>query len=52
MSLLASSATLFQLSGCDPTLRTTVESGIINISTAVLTSFVQALLQAGQSTTP
>lgn len=35
------------LSGCDPTIQTTVENGIINVSTAFLSSFLQALLQVG-----
>lgn len=32
------------LNGCDPTLRTTTENGIISASTAALGSFLQALV--------
>jgi hypothetical protein len=42
-ALLVGSSAL--LTGCDPTLRATVEQGIITSSTSLLTSFYQALLQ-------
>lgn len=44
---LASAAlgTTLQLGGCDPTIRATVESGIINATTSFLTTFYQALFQ-------
>lgn len=35
----------FILGGCDPTIQSTVEDGIISVSTALLGSFFQALLQ-------
>ena len=35
----------FFMSGCDPQLRTTVESGIINVSTGLLSAFLQAVIQ-------
>lgn len=31
--------------GCDPTLRATAENGIINLSQALLTSFLSAITQ-------
>lgn len=36
---------LLFLGGCDPTIQTTVENGIINAANATLTSFFQALIQ-------
>ena len=36
---------LFLLSGCDPTLRATVENGIITTSNSFLASLFQAALQ-------
>jgi len=42
--------------GCDPTLKATVEDGIISLSTSFFSAFLQALLQLGteaqQTTTP
>lgn len=46
---LALSGTLL-LTGCDDTLRTTVENGIITSSTSFLSSLFQALLQVAQDT--
>lgn len=47
LALLAAGATFF-LSGCDPQLRATVENGIISVSTSLLGSLLQALIQLGQ----
>lgn len=47
LALLAAGTTLF-LSGCDPQLRTTVEDGIISVSTSLLSSLLQAFIQLGQ----
>jgi len=44
----AASGTLLFLQGCDPTLRGTVEDGIINVSTSLLTAFMRAALEVGQ----
>ncbi len=43
--LVAALGTTLQLGDCDPTIRATVESGIINSTTSFLTAFYQALLQ-------
>jgi hypothetical protein len=40
---LMTAGTTFILSGCDPELRSTVESGIITLSTSLLTSIMRAL---------
>lgn len=45
LATLATGATLFQLGGCDPTLRATLEDGAINVSTSLLTSVLQAVVQ-------
>ena len=37
-----------QLGGCSPTLQNTVQNGVINLSTALLSSFLQAVIQLGQ----
>jgi hypothetical protein len=47
-ALLAAAGSLFLLGSCNPTLQTTVENGIINLSTALLTSFFRALTELGQ----
>lgn len=47
LALLAAGTTFF-LSGCDPQLRATVESGIIAVSTSLLGSLLQAFLQLAQ----
>jgi len=47
LSILAAGSALF-LGGCDPTLRATVEDGIISSSTAFLGSLLQAILQLVQ----
>lgn len=39
------------LSGCDAGVRTTVEDGIINLSTALLGSFLQAIVELAQEDT-
>jgi hypothetical protein len=44
LALLTLSGTFF-LGGCDPELRATVENGIINLSTSLLTAFLQAFIQ-------
>ena len=44
LALLAAGTT-FILSGCDPQLRATVESGIITLSTSLLGSVMSALLE-------
>lgn len=49
---LVSGSGLF-LSGCDPTLRTTVEDGIINTSASLLGTLIRAAIELaaeGQST--
>ncbi len=50
----ASLGTTLLLGDCDPTIQGTVEDGIINVSTTLLTSTFQALIQIfseAQSTT-
>lgn len=42
---MALSGGLFFLSGCDPTIRSTVENGIITVSNSFITSLFQAGLQ-------
>jgi hypothetical protein len=44
LALLVMSSSLMS-SGCDPTIRATVENGVINTSTAALASLFQAGLQ-------
>lgn len=44
----ATLGTTLLLGDCDPTIRATVESGIINSTTSFLTAFYQALLQVFQ----
>lgn len=43
--LAVASGTTLILGGCDPTIQTTVENGIINASTSFLTAFLQAVTQ-------
>jgi hypothetical protein len=38
----------FLLGDCDPTIQSTVENGIINVSTALLGASLQAALQLAQ----
>ncbi len=45
LAALLSGTTLF-LEGCDPTLRATVEDGIINTSSAFVGSFLRAFIEA------
>jgi hypothetical protein len=45
---VAALGTTVLLGDCDPTIRATVESGIINSTTSFLTAFYQALLQVFQ----
>jgi len=45
--VLVAGTTLF-LGGCDPTLRATVENGIINVSTSLFGAFLRALIELGQ----
>lgn len=47
MALLSSAGSLFFLDSCDPTLRTTVENGIISASNSLLASILQALVELG-----
>ncbi len=47
LAMLAAGSAFF-LGGCDPTLRATVENGIISSSTAFLGSLLQAILQLVQ----
>jgi hypothetical protein len=45
--------TLFALTGCDPTVRSTVEDGVINVSSGLFGSFLQAAIQlAIEANTP
>lgn len=39
---------LLILGGCDPTIRATVENGIITMSSSFMTALVQAILQLAQ----
>jgi hypothetical protein len=48
---LTAAGTTFILSGCDPQLQTTVENGIISLSTGLLTSVMRALLELWQEST-
>ncbi len=41
---IMTAGTVMILDGCDPSIETAVEDGIINISTAGLTSFLTALV--------
>lgn len=45
--LLAATGGVYILSGCDPSIQTTVENGIISISTSLLASFFQAAIELG-----
>ena len=42
---MALSGGLFLLNGCDPTIRSTVENGIITVTNSFITSLFQAGLQ-------
>lgn len=44
-SATATAGTAFLLGGCDPSVQSAVESGIINVSTTLLTSVMTALGQ-------
>jgi hypothetical protein len=52
--VLTAAGTTFILSGCDPTVRSTVEDGIITLSTSLLASVFRALTElaseAGEQT--
>jgi hypothetical protein len=50
--LAAAGATLFQFGSCNPTIRATVEDGLITLTTALFSSFVEALLQVVQEGAP
>ncbi len=50
IATLVSAGTLFQFGGCDPTIRATLEDGIINVSTSLLTAVFQALVDVLSST--
>lgn len=41
---LATAGTTFFMSGCDPTLRTTVENGIITLSQSLLASLLRVFI--------
>jgi hypothetical protein len=43
----AASGTVFFLEGCNPTLRSVAEDGIINTSTSFLAAFLRALIEVG-----
>lgn len=45
LSALAAGGSLLILGDCDPTIQSTVESGIINVSTTALNSIMTAILQ-------
>ena len=45
LAALTAGGTTFILSGCDPQLRSTVESGIITLSTSLLASMFRALTE-------
>jgi hypothetical protein len=45
--LLLAGGSLFFLNGCDPTLRATVEDGIINSSASLVGALVRALIELG-----
>lgn len=45
---VAATGVTFFLGGCDPTLRATVETGIINVSTSLFGSILRALIELGQ----
>ncbi|MEW6249849.1 MAG: hypothetical protein AB1716_04325 [Planctomycetota bacterium] len=47
MAALLSAAALFS-SGCDPTLRATVENGVITASQSLFASFLQAVIQLNE----
>ena len=46
LAAIAAGAT-FQLGGCDPTIRTTVEDGIITASNSLLAAFLRAIVELG-----
>ncbi len=50
LALLTAGTTLF-LSGCDPTIQSTVQSGIISAANGLLTAFLTALTQLNTTTT-
>lgn len=43
LAALGTTGTVFILGGCDPTVQSAVESGIINVSTTALTSVLGAI---------
>lgn len=43
MTALTTTGTVFLLGGCDPTVQSAVESGIINVSTTALSSVLAAI---------
>ena len=47
LAALTAAGSTFILSGCDPQLRATVESGIITLSTSLLASIMRALTDLG-----
>ncbi|GEM_PF-1612446 len=36
------------MTGCDPTVRATIEDGIINVSQSLFASFLRALIELGE----
>ena len=43
--LALAGGTTFFLSGCDPTLQSTIEDGVINVSSSFIGSFFRALVE-------
>ena len=50
VALVTAGTTLF-LTGCDPTIASTVQSGIITAANSLLTAFLTALTQLNTTTT-
>jgi hypothetical protein len=46
--VVAVAGSLAFTAGCDPTLKTTVEDGVISVSTSFLGAYLRALLALGQ----
>lgn len=44
--IVLTSGTLPILGDCDPTIQSTVETGLINVSTALLTTLINGFIQA------
>jgi hypothetical protein len=48
--VLIVSVGLLTMAGCDPTLKATVESGVITASQSLFGAFIQAVIQVAQET--